>query len=98
MPERWNENLDPRAHWSRLTIRQPHWVTRVALATGLLILAIPLAILLMVAITVGLLVFTILGLTARLVEAVGRSAGRTGSGQKADDGRRNVRVIHSNHD
>jgi len=65
--------------------RQPGWVTRIAFATFMLVIAIPMIILFSIAILAGLIVFFVLGLAARVL-GVFRGAG------PRRDGRENVVV------
>jgi MFS superfamily sulfate permease-like transporter len=71
--------------------RYPAWVTRTAILCAMAVIVIPVMLLIVAGLLVGVLVFAVLSLVARVMELFGGSGGAVGT---ADEPlRRNVQVI-----
>ena len=73
----WYERLD----------RSPGWVNRIAVTAAVLTVVLPLVLLALAALVVGVIVFTLLSIVARLLALL------AGGGAAVPDGRVNVRVV-----
>ncbi|MCC6681152.1 MAG: hypothetical protein IT445_09670 [Phycisphaeraceae bacterium] len=88
MPLNFNWQGNPVYNrWQRGIGGRPAWVTRAALTAGVLVIVVPLVLLTLAAVLVGALVFATLSAVAWLLGQF------SGVGPRADDGRRNVRII-----
>lgn len=77
-----------RAHTVFRTVAaQPSWITRIALATFLLVIGLPIMLLFMLALICGVMIFGVLSLVNALLLRL------KGSLPSRPDGRENVRVI-----
>ena len=81
-----NESAGRAGSTYRYVARQPNWIVRAVVLTFLLILAIPIAMLFMLALLGGLLVFAVL-------VAVNAVLNGFRNVMPARDGRENVRII-----
>jgi len=81
----------------RFVGRQPGWVSRTALTTILLVIAVPVFLLLLLAAAAGIVVFlalsAVLWVGGVLRGLTGGSTGSGGGGLLRGDGRSNVRVV-----
>jgi len=92
MDIRQHETIGP---WVRKVEAQPGWVTKAALLTAVLVIGLPLLALALLAVTIGLAVFMVLGLVATGLATVRNLFTGAGTGPRPpmDKGRRNVRVL-----
>ncbi len=80
--------------WIRRAQSQPGWVTQFAVLAMVLVVAIPLALIALAAILVGMMVFVVLSLIARLLRGLQVLTGtKPSSVAQPEGGRRNVRII-----
>jgi len=73
--------------------QHPAWVVRTAILCAVITLAIPMIVIIAAAMLVGLVVFVVLSLIAKLMSLLGLSPTAEAPGEPTVDLRRNVRIV-----